>query len=202
MALYGIFYALTSVTLATLAFGYPLRGQCRLINCSALELGGPTVVQSHWALLGFKISYFSTTATSSYWWTVLSCSFCFLTFVLPQHGHVLSDIPDIPCQIMSIYGHVSWCFMIFHQSPGGGGEAWRLQLVEGRDVRCVWNSNGTATKSCSVEHLKATQIQTRLGGWCHGDVMIWSLYISLYCPYYSVWFSLLFFLFFLRSVRC
>ena len=148
------------------------------------------MVQSHWALLGFKISYFSTTATSSYWWTVLSCSFCFLTFVLPQHGHVLSDMRDIPCQIMSIYGHVSWCFMMFHQSPGGGGEAWRLQLVEGRDVvRCVWNSNNSAALP---QHLKATQFQTRLGGWCHGDVMIWS-------PDYSVWFSLLFFL---RPVRC
>ena len=67
---------------------------------------------------------------------------------------------------MSNHVNIWACFMMFHQSPGGGGEAWRLQLVEGRDVRCVWNSNGTATtKSCSaVEHLKATQFQTRLGG--------------------------------------
>ena len=131
------------------------------------------MVRSHWALLGFKISYFSTTATSSYWWTVLSCSFCFLTFVLPQHGHVLSDIPDIPCQIMSIYGHVSWCF-ISHQVvevKRGDYNWWKAAMSD---------ACGTAMeqqqRKAALQHLKATQFQTRLGGWCHGDVMVMSWY--------------------------
>ena len=144
------------------------------------------MVQSHWALSGFKISYFSTTATSSYWWTVLSCSFCFLTFVLSQHGHVLSDIRDIPCQIMSIYGHVSWCFMMFHNvSSVSRWWRWSVETTTGGRPRCrAMRVEQQQRKAALPQHLKATQFQTRLGGWCHGDVMVMSWWchdmISIY----------------------
>ena len=147
------------------------------------------MVRSHWALLGFKISYFSTTATSSYWWTVLSCSFCFLTFVLPQHGHVLSDIPDIPCQTMSIYGHVSWCF-ISHQVvevKRGDYNWWKAAMSDAcgtameqqqRKAALLWS----ISKPHSFRPDSEGDVMV-MSWWCHDMI---SIYISkLFCVIFS-----------------